>query len=75
MKNKVYLILFLSLVLLRCNKPSQEGIQMTYTIEQFDSANDQMYVNVTIENNSLIDLKGGAWELHWNQMKGFVQAK
>ncbi len=75
MKNKVYLILFLSLVLMRCKKPSQGKIQMTYTIEQFDLANDEMNVNVIIENNSLMDLKGGAWELHWNQMKGFVQAE
>ena len=75
MKNKVYLILFLSLVLMRCKKPSQGKIQMTYTIEQFDLANDKMNVNVFIENNSLMDLKGGAWELHWNQMKGFVQAE
>ena len=22
-----------------------------------------------------MDLKGGAWELHWNQMKGFVQVE
>ena len=73
MKNKVYLILFLSLVLMRCNKPPQGKIQMTYTIEQFDLANDEMNVNVIIENNSLMDLKGGAWELHWNQMKGFVK--
>ena len=75
MKNKVYLILFLSLVLMRCKKLSQGKIQMTYTIEQFDLANDEMNVNVIIENNSLMDLKGGAWELHWNQMKGFVQAE
>ena len=75
MKNKVYLILFLSLVLMRCKNPSQGKIQMTYTIEQFDLAKDEMNVNVIIENNSLMDLKGGAWELHWNQMKGFVQAE
>ena len=73
MKNKVYLILFLSLLLMRCNKPPQGKIQMTYTIEQFDLANDEMNVNVIIKNNSLMDLKGGAWELHWNQMKGFVK--
>ena len=75
MKNKVYLILFLSLILMRCKKPSQGMIQMTYTIEQFDLAKDEMNVNVIIENNSLMDLKGGAWELHWNQMKGFVKAQ
>ena len=75
MKNKVYLILFLSLILMRCKKPSQGKIQLTYTIEQFDLAKDEMNVNVIIENNSLMDLKGGAWELHWNQMKGFVKAQ
>ena len=75
MKNKVYLILFLSLLLIHCKKPSQGRIQMTYTIEQFDLAKDEMNVNVIIENNSLMDLKGGAWELHWNQMKGFVQVE
>ena len=75
MKNKVYLILFLSFILMRCKKPSQGMIQMTYTIEQFDLAKDEMNVNVIIENNSLMDLKGGAWELHWNQMKGFVKAQ
>jgi hexosaminidase len=73
MKNKVFLILFLSLILMRCKKPSQGKIQMTYTIEKFDLAKDEMNVNVIIENNSLMDLKGGAWELHWNQMKGFVK--
>ena len=63
------------LLVVGCENRSQEKIQMTYTIQQFDLANDKMNVKVTIENNSLKDLKGGAWELHWNQMKGFVQAE
>ena len=75
MKNKVHLILFLTLVVMGCKNRYQEKIQMIYTIDQFDYANDTMNVIVTIENNSLLDLKGGEWELHWNQMKGFVQAK
>ena len=75
MKNKVHLILFLTLVVMGCKNRYQEKIQMIYTIDQFDYANDKMNVIVTIENNSLLDLKGGEWELHWNQMKGFVQAK
>ena len=75
MKNKVHLILFLTLVVMGCKNRYQEKIQMIYTIDQFDYFNDTMNVIVTIENNSLLDLKGGEWELHWNQMKGFVQAK
>ena len=75
MKNKVYLILFLSFVLICCKKPTHGNIQMTYTIDQFDVTNDKMNVNIIIENNSFMDLKGGAWELHWNQMKGFVQVE
>ena len=75
MKNKVYLILFITLVVVGCKNRSQEKIQMTYSIEQFDHAKDEMNVKVTIENNSLMDLKGEEWELHWNQMKGFVKAK
>ena len=75
MKIEVYMILFLSVLLMRCEKPSQGKIQMTYTIDQFDLANEEMNVNVIVENNSLMNLKGGAWELHWNQMKGFVQAE
>ena len=47
----------------------------TYTIEQFDLTNEKMDVKVVIKNNSLMDLKGGEWELHWNQMKGFVKAE
>ncbi len=75
MKNKVYLILFLSFVLICCKKPTHGKIQMTYTIDQFDVTNDKMNVNIIIENNSFMDLRGGAWELHWNQMKGFVQVE
>ena len=75
MKIKVYLILFLSFVLMRCKKPIHGKIQMTYTIDQFDVTNDKMNVNIIIKNNSFMDLKGGAWELHWNQMKGFVQVE
>ena len=75
MKIKVYLILFLSFVLMRCKKPIHGKIQMTYTIDQFDVNNDKMNVNIIIKNNSFMDLKGGAWELHWNQMKGFVQVE
>ncbi len=75
MKNIVYLILFLILVVVGCKNRSQEKIQMIYTIQQFDLTNDKMNVKVTIENSSLKDLKGGSWELHWNQMKGFVQAE
>ena len=75
MKNKVYLILFLSFVLICCKKPTHGNIQMTFTIDQFDVTNDKMNVNIIIENNSFMDLRGGAWELHWNQMKGFVQVE
>ena len=75
MKNKVYLFLFLSFLLLHCKKPSQGKIQMTYNIEKFDFVNDQMNINILLENKSLMDLKGGAWELHWNQMKGFVKSQ
>ena len=73
MKNKVYLFLFLSFLLLHCKKSFQGKIQMTYNIEKFDFVNDQMNINIVLENKSLMDLKGGAWELHWNQMKGFVR--
>jgi hexosaminidase len=75
MKKKVCLILFFSLILIRCKSPSQGKIQMTYTVEEIDLFKDQMEVCVTIENNSLKDLGPGAWELHWNQMKGFVKAQ
>ena len=45
MKIEVYMILFLSVLLMRCEKPTHGKIQMTYTIEHFDLANEEMNVN------------------------------
>lgn len=76
MKHKTLLIFLISLIsLAACNQASEGGVQLTYTVDEFNLAEDYMQVTVQLANKSATQLKGGKWELHWNQLKGFVDSE
>jgi P pilus assembly chaperone PapD len=75
MKHKTLLIFLITLIsLTACNQASEGGVQLTYTVDEFNLAEDYMQVTVQLANKSATQLKGGKWELHWNQLKGFVDS-
>ena len=76
MKKSIYFFLFL-LVLqnIGCSKSFTPEILMSYTIDQFDTAQEEMVISIKIKNNSSTNFNGRFWELHWNQMKGFIDEK
>ena len=76
MKHKTLLIFLITLIsLTACNQASEGGVQLTYTVDEFNLAEDYMQVTVQLANKSATQLKGGKWELHWNQLKGFVDSE
>ena len=70
---------FVILALLACGlmtylllNPSQNTINLTYTIDAFDVEKNEMIVTLNIYNQTNIDFTSNQWELHWNQIIGEV---
>lgn len=52
--------------------PSQNIINLTYTIDAFDVEKNEMIVTLNIDNQTDIDFASNQWELHWNQIIGEI---
>ena len=52
--------------------PSQNIINLTYTIDAFDVEKNEMIVTLNIDNHTDIDFASNQWELHWNQIIGEI---
>ena len=70
---------FVILALLACGlmtylllNPSQNTINLTYTIDAFHVEKNEMIVTLNIDNQTNIDFTSNQWELHWNQIIGEV---
>ena len=76
-KTRIKFMLFCAvLTLLSCHSEvSLEAIKLIFEVESFDPLKSEMQVKFTLENQSDQSLTGGSWELHWNQIRGFVDAK
>ena len=76
-KGEINIFLFcLTLALWGCASDLSKGtLRLIYEVESFDREKGEMRVNFNVENNTSESLKGGNWELHWNQIRGFIDSK
>ncbi|MDG2397387.1 MAG: family 20 glycosylhydrolase [Flavobacteriaceae bacterium] len=66
-----YLIFFFSSIVFS----QKENSFLNFKINKFDINNSEMEVSFEIINNTGLDFKAGEWELHWNQIRGFIDQK
>ena len=66
-----FLLLLLTCCLLtQCQSINTENTSVTFTIDSFDVANNQMEVTFSITNPTESTWDGGNWSLHWNSIFG-----
>jgi len=69
MKNFL-LLLFTCCLLTQCQSINTENTSVTFTIDSFDVAKNQMEVTFSITNPTDSKWEGGNWSLHWNSIFG-----
>ncbi len=64
------LLLLICCLLTQCQSINTENTSVTFTIDSFDVANNQMEVTFSITNPTESTWDGGNWSLHWNSIFG-----